>query len=127
MPGLSRDEKRREIQRAAYRHYGRKYAAWVVFGPGAAKALFWVGLVVVAYVTWVKVPHVVLGTAALSIAAAAAGVLLWPTLSGLGLKRRIAQRISGASAPRLQLGWAYATLLITGVGMGYLALWSPFS
>lgn len=128
MPGLSRDEKRREVQRAAYRHYGRKYAFWIVAGPWIVKGLAWVTVLALAYVTWSKVPHVLLGTIALTLAGGGAAALAWPNLKALGNSRaRMIRNAIGESRPRMQLGWAYATLLIAGSGMGYLALWSPFS
>lgn len=127
MPGLSRDEKRREIERGALRHYGRKYAFWIVFGPFIAKGLLWVALVGLAWLTWVKVPHVVLGVAALAIALGSATALVMTAPSLVGTRRRMLAAASGVAHPRMNLGWAYATLLVVGVGMGWLALWSPFS
>lgn len=125
MFGLSAED-HREARKAAMRHYGRKYAWWIVFGPWVAKLLLWAGLVALGYITWVSVSHVLLGGVALAIGAAAGLALAWPHLRGLSLRRRLVARATAAS-PRLQLGWAYATLLVVGVGMGWLALWSPFA
>jgi hypothetical protein len=127
MPGLSRDEKRRELERGAYRHYGRKYAGWIVFGPWVAKAALWVGLIALAYLGWEKIPHWVLGTVALTLAASGAAALIVPRLPSLSARRRMIDRAVGASRGRVQLGWAYTTLLVVGSGMAWLALWSPFS
>lgn len=128
MFGLSTED-HREARKAAMRHYGRKYAFYIVFGPIIAKAILWAGLVTLAYITWETVPHGVLGLVALLVAGGSALALLWPKLARLGSRRRLTRRAEGATvqAPRLQLGWAYATLLIVGAGMGWLALWSPFA
>src|SRR5882757_2617017 len=117
MPGLSRAEKRRELERSAYRHYGRKYAALIVFGPWLSKLALWAGLIGLAYLGWVKIPHWVLGSLALAV----------PALSALSSRRRMLAKAIGGAPGRLQLGWAYATLMVVGSGMAWLALWSPFS
>jgi hypothetical protein len=127
MRGLSREERIREMQRGALRHYGRKYAFWIVFGPAIAKAALWLGLAVLAYVTWRMVPHALLGGIALAIAAAALGALAWPHRHLFNLRRRMVTRAVPAGPSGIALGWAYATLLVVGLGMGWLALWSPFS
>jgi hypothetical protein len=126
MFGLSTED-HREMRKGALRHYGRKYAFWIVFGPWLAKLLLWAGLIVLGWITWAKVPHAVLGATALAVAAGAALALLWPKLSGLGSRHRLMAAAARVRTPRLQLGWAYATLLFVGAGMGWLALWSPFS
>src|ERR1700742_1366308 len=120
--GLSRDDKRRELERGALRHYGRKYAFWIVFGPWLAKAALWVGLIALAWITWVKVPHWLLGSIALGLAAGAAAALIRPVLPRRGLRRRMVARATASARPRPQLGWAYVTLMIAGAGMGWLAL-----
>lgn len=127
MPGLSRAEKRRELERSAYRHYGRKYAALIVFGPWLSKLALWAGLIGLAYLGWVKIPHWVLGSLALALAAGGAAALAVPALSALSSRRRMLAKAIGGAPGRLQLGWAYATLMAVGSGMAWLALWSPFS
>jgi len=126
MFGLSHED-RKQLRRGALRSYGRKYRWLIVFGPPIAKFLAVVLAVVGVYlVCWVLIPHWVLGTVALAMSGAAVLAWLAPKVRASGVRRRMLDRATGRSAtPRL--GWAYAVLALTGAGMGWLALWSPFT
>lgn len=112
----------------AWRHYGRKYAFWFVFGPYIAKAVGIVGLLAGVYVVgWVLIPHWVLGTVALALAGVGVVALVTPALRRTTTHSRIMARARGGATRTPDLGWAYALLIVACAGMGWLALWSPFA
>jgi hypothetical protein len=112
----------------AWRHYGRKYAFWFVFGPIIGKALgIAVALTAVYLVGWVLIPHWVLGSIALALAGVGVAALVGPALRRSSTRARVMARATGRAVQAPRLGWAYALLIVACAGMGWLALWSPYA
>jgi hypothetical protein len=128
MPSMKIRDGMSQAQIGAWRHYGRKHPFLFAFGPMIGKGLGIVAALAAVYlVGWVLIPHWVLGSIALTIAAGTALALFGRALRQSTARSRIMARASGRSVRAPALGWAYALLIVACAGMGWLALWSPFA
>lgn len=131
MIGSDLREGARQARIGAWRHYGRKHPFLFAFGPIIAKfvgrvLLFLAPALAIYWVGWVLIPHWVLGSIALTIAGGGLLALFGRSLLAMSTRARLNARASGRQVGP-SLGWAYALLILAGVGMGWLALWSPYA
>jgi hypothetical protein len=128
MPSTNFRDGMAQARIGAWRHYGRKYAFWFVFGPIIGKLLGVAVVLAGVYVVgWVLIPHWVLGSVALALASAGVLALVGPVLRRTTTRARINARAQGRSVRPARLGLAYGLLVLACVGMGWLALWSPYA
>jgi hypothetical protein len=118
---------RRAWARIGYDH-AYSIAFWDAFGPVLGRLFLLVPAVVGLAVLWAKVPHVYLGAGAL-VAAAVVGLawMLWAG-SHRSLQRRMMDRATGTPSRRgAGLGFALGGVVVLLLGVGWLALWSPYA
>lgn len=126
------DEGYRQAEIGAWRHYGRKYAFWFVFGPYILRALGFVVVIAGLTVAWLQISHVLLGVVTLGLGMVPVLVYGVRALNGSGVRSRIMDRArAGAKAsprrPGLSLGFAmsgFAVIMFVAAGLALVGPWS---
>jgi hypothetical protein len=114
--------------RAAHRRAGHEWWKWyVIWKPALSMFGPPLSATAVLMVLWVKVPHLMLGVAALTLAVLAAAGWLIYTGSAAALQRRMNARVAGDRGRGAGLGWAVACLVALFSFTGWLSLWSHWA